>query len=504
MRRLKALVRAGWRPFLAGVAAASGQAPWDLWPVALLGYGYLTFLVAGAQGWSPRLFRAWVGGVGHFAAAMFWIVEPFLIDPARDGWMAPFGATFMATGLALFWMFAGWIAGLGRDRPTRALAFAAGLAAADLLRSYVLTGFPWALAGHIWIATPVAQVAAWVGPVGLSILTLALAALPVTTLGATRRFGVGLGSAAALLAGVWVFGVAQLASPDTPRENAIRVRLVQPNATQSLKWQPGMWEVFLNRQLDATAAPAEKPLDLVVWPETSVPYLVEDAGFIFEDALAASQGVPVAMGIQRAEGARFYNALIAIRPDRQPFASYDKVHLVPFGEYIPFGDQLARFGISAFAAQQGNGYSAGTTRRLMDLGQAGKVLPLICYEAVFAQDLRATPGRADWILQVTNDGWFGALAGPYQHLAQARLRAIEQGLPLLRTANTGITAVIDARGRVLHSLALNTEGWLDADVPPARAQTFYARWGDIPVTMLLAGIILAGIALRWRRPLTAG
>jgi apolipoprotein N-acyltransferase len=465
MRRLKALALAGWRPAMAGVAAAAGQAPWDFWPLALLGYGYLTYLVAEADSWRPRLFRAWAGGVGHFAAAMFWIVEPFLVDPARDGWMAPFGVTIMATGIALFWMFAGWIAGLGSNRASRALAFAAGLAFADLLRSYILTGFPWALTGHIWIDTPVAQQAAYVGPIGLSILTMLVAALPVAAFGPARRLFVGLGCTATLLAGAWAFGATRLATADTTRDPTIRVRLVQPNATQSLKWQPGMWDVFLSRQLDATAAPADKPLDLIVWPETAVPHLVENAGFIFEDALDASGGVPVAMGIQRAEGARYYNALIAVSPDRQPFASYDKVHLVPFGEYIPFGDQMARFGISAFASQQGNGYSAGSVRQLMDLGRAGKVLPLICYEAVFPQDLRATPGRADWILQVTNDGWFGALAGPYQHLAQARLRAIEQGLPLLRTANTGITAVIDARGRVLQSLPLDTDGWVDAPRP---------------------------------------
>ena len=179
-------------------------------------------------------------------------------------------------------------------------------------------------------------------------------------------------------------------------------------------------------------------------------------------------------------------------------AVYDKHHLVPFGEYMPFGDQLAVIGITAFAARDGNGYTAGTGAAVLDLGAAGKVLPLICYEAVFPQDLRAAPERADWILQITNDGWFGNLAGPYQHLAQAQLRAIEQGLPLMRVANTGVTAAIDAKGRMLKSLPLNTEGWMDVDVPQALLPTFYAQWGDLPATMGLGGCLL-GLALTRRK-----
>jgi apolipoprotein N-acyltransferase len=256
-----------------------------------------------------------------------------------------------------------------------------------------------------------------------------------------------------------------------------------------------MWQVFLDRMITAGAAEAARKPDLIVWPETSIPYLLEDAGGVLSDALEASGGVPMAVGIQRAEGLRYYNSLAGIGADGTVGAVYDKQHLVPFGEYVPLGDVLERFGIGAFAAQAGYGYTAGPGARVIDLGRAGKVLPLICYEAVFPQDLRAAPERADWILQVTNDGWFGDLAGPLQHLAQARLRAIEQGLPLLRAANTGISAVIDARGRMVAQLALNVDGWLDADVPPALVPTPYARWGDLPATILLAAGLLV---LGWR------
>lgn len=494
MNRLKVWAGAAVLPALAGLAAAGGQAPFGLWVLSLFGFAVLVWHVAAADTARARAFRGWAGGVGYFAGTLFWIVEPFLVEPERDGWMAPFALIFMISGMALFWLAAALFAGLGQGRAGRSAGFALGLALSDLARTYVLTGFPWALAGHIWIDTPVAQAAAFVGPVGLSVLTMALAALPVA-FAARRAQAAGGLLAVTLLAAVWAGGAARLAAPEAPRDPALRVRLVQPNATQRLKWQPGMWQVFLDRMITAGAAEAARKPDLIVWPETSIPYLLEDAGGVLSDALEASGGVPMAVGIQRAEGLRYYNSLAGIGADGTVGAVYDKQHLVPFGEYVPLGDVLERFGIGAFAAQAGYGYTAGPGARVIDLGRAGKVLPLICYEAVFPQDLRAAPERADWILQVTNDGWFGDLAGPLQHLAQARLRAIEQGLPLLRAANTGISAVIDARGRMVAQLALNVDGWLDADVPPALVPTPYARWGDLPATILLAAGLLV---LGWR------
>lgn len=494
MKRLKAGSGAAVLPALAGLAVAGGQAPFGLWPLALFGFAVLVWHVADAATARARAFRGWAGGAGYFAGTLFWIVEPFMVEPERDGWMAPFALVLMAGGMALFWLAAGLAAGLGRGRAGRSAGFALGLAATDLARTYVLTGFPWALAGHVWIDTPVAQAAAFAGPVGLSILTMLLAALPVGF--ATRRGQAG-GTlvAALLLATVWAGGAARLAAPDPQRDPAIRVRLVQPNATQSLKWQPGMRQVFLDRLISAGGGVSDRRPDLIVWPETAVPYLLEDAGGVLDEALAISGGAPMAIGVQRAEGLRYFNSLAAVGPDGSVMATYDKHHLVPFGEYIPFGDLLGRFGVSAFAAQEGYGYTAGPGARVLDLGRAGKVLPLICYEAVFPQDLRAAPERADWILQVTNDGWFGELAGPWQHLAQARLRAIEQGLPFLRAANTGISAVIDAKGRMVAHLPLDTYDWLDADVPGALPATFYAGAGDWPATILLLAALLV---LFWR------
>ncbi|WP_347311495.1 apolipoprotein N-acyltransferase [Defluviimonas sp. SAOS-178_SWC] len=484
---------------LFGAGVAAGQAPWDFWWIALPALGLLTALIAGEGRTTRLVWLGWTGGTGYFAACLFWIVEPFLIDVARHGWMAPFALVFMAVGMALFWALAAGIAALGPGGGARALGFALGLAATDLLRTYLFTGFPWALIGHVWIGTPVMQAAAWIGPIGLTLITTLAVAAPFLARGLAGRMGLA-GLSALALGGIWAGGVHRLDMPETPRDPAIRVRLVQPDADQHLKWQGDMWKVFLDRLLTASAAPAEKPLDLIVWPETAVPYLLERSGTFFADEVAvASGGVPVATGIQRIEGARFFNSLVVADGHGRIIGIYDKWHLVPFGEYVPLAELAAKFGIAAFAAQEGYGYTAGPGARTLDLGRAGKVLPLICYEAVFPQDLSSAPDRADWVLQVTNDGWFGNLAGPYQHLAQARLRAVEQGLPLLRAANTGVTAVIDAKGRVLETVPLNTEGWIDADVPPALAPTVYARSGDLPATILLTLSLLALAAARWRQ-----
>lgn len=480
-----------------GAVMALGQAPWSLWWLALPALTLLTLLIA-VEGRAQRaVWLGWIGGAGYFAAGLFWIVEPFFVDAKTYGWMAPFALFFMSFGMALFWALAAGIGAFGRGPTSRALAFALGLTATDLLRGYVFTGFPWALVGHIWIGTPVAQAAAFVGPVGLSALTAFAAALPVLARSNGRRAGLAVLSAA-VLAGVWTFGAARLAVSATPRDPSVHVRLLQPNAAQHLKWRGDMWRIFVDRQMDQTALPAAAPLDLIVWPETAVPFLLSDSGGFFAALAERSGGVPVAFGIQREEGLRFFNSLAAIDGEARVTAIYDKWHLVPFGEYIPFGDVMATFGIAAFAAQQGNGYSPGPGPVVLDLGRVGRVLPLICYEAVFPQDLRVAGDRPDWILQITNDSWFGNIAGPYQHLAQARFRAIEQGLPLLRSANTGVTAVIDAKGRILDSLPLNTEGVIDAAVPPSLAPTIYARTGDLPAT-ILAGLGLLGLILYRRR-----
>lgn len=484
---------------LTGAVVGAGQAPLSWWWLALPALCWLIWQVSAEAGLRGALWRGWVAGAGYFAATMFWIVEPFLIDAPRYGWMAPFALVFMALGMALFWAGAAGLAVTlgGASRRRRILALAVALPLAEWLRGVVFTGFPWALVGHIWIGTPVMQLAAFVGPVGLTVLTTALAALPLLIRQGAFRMGGVLVSLILLGGAMWV-GLWRLDQPAPDRATPIHVRLLQPNASQRLKWNADLATTFFRRQLDMTAAPGAPPPDLVIWPETAVPWLLDDAAPALEMMAAAAGGATVITGIQRSDGQRYYNSLVALNGSGGVDALYDKHHLVPFGEYVPFGDALARIGIEAFAARQGAGYSPGPGPRVLDLGPLGRMLPLICYEAIFPRDLRAPGPRADWILQISNDGWFGDVAGPWQHLAQARLRAVEQGLPLLRSANTGITAVIDAQGRILQSLDLNTEGRIDAPVPGALPQPLYARTGDAPVLALLFALALGLAALRLR------
>ena len=475
-----------WPPFVFGMAAALGQAPIGAWVISLPALAALIYWVAKPARASAAIWAAWFGGAGYFALSLNWIIEPFLIDAATYGWMAPFAVVLLAFGLALFWAAA---AILIRFAPNRAFGFAVALTAAELARGYVLTGFPWAMIGHIWIDTPIAQLAALIGPSGLTLLTLLAAAL------IAQRRTLAILAAVGMLAAPGAYGVWAISQPMPPAPG-VTLRLIQPNAEQHLKWAPDAADKFFNRLLAYTAV---RPTpDLVIWPETALPYSLERNPELIGVVADAANGAPVLVGRQRVVGTQGWNSLSLISPKATIDANYDKHHLVPFGEYIPFGDLAYQwFGLTAFAAQQGNGYSAGPGPQLIDLGPGlGKIIPLICYEAVFPQDLRGT-GRADWILQVTNDAWFGTLSGPFQHLAQARLRAIEQGLPLVRVANTGVTGVYDARGREMAVLEFGTASYLDAALPGALPMPPYARYGEIPVLVLLGG--LAALVFRRRR-----
>lgn len=432
------------------------------------------------------ILAGWSLGLGYFGLTLHWIVQPFFVDVARHGWMAPFALFFMATGAGAFWAFAFGLAHrIGRRSNLPAMIGMLGLA--EMTRSFVLTGFPWALVGHVWIGTPIAQLSAFVGPHGLTFVTLALAGAVV--LAGPRAW---LAAPAVAFVVAWVGldpGPADPAAEDRPI-----VRIVQPNARQDLKWQPGMADFFFDRLLALSAQDAvDSPPDLTIWPETAVQWLLEQSADRLKLA-ARFAGSPVAAGIQRREGQRYFNSMVVVDPEGEIADLYDKWHLVPFGEYMPLGEVMARFGIHGLAASEGGGYSPGPGPGLVSIPGIGSALALICYEGIFAEEIRAAPERPDFLLLVTNDAWFGNWAGPEQHLAQARLRAIEQGLPLVRAANTGISAMIDTKGRILGALPLNTEGALDQALPPPDGATLYVRVGDWPAALLF--IFLCGFAFR--------
>lgn len=494
MRRLPLVLRLV--PMLAlGGAAGLGQAPFGLWPVTILALGAAAVVLAQTQRWRSAALQGWAFGAGYFALSLVWIVQPFLVDPLRHGWMAPFALSFMAAGLALFWALGFAVAHVLGGR---ALALVGALTLTEIIRSYLFTGFPWALPGHVLIDTPLAQMAIWGGAHGLGILVM-LGALAVAGIWQRQWGNVLLGVGA--VAGAWVWGAARLELTGVTLDGPV-MRLIQPNAPQHQKWDPAYTPIFFQRQVEFSAKPmpdGQRP-DLIVWPETAVPLALEDADFVFERISEAAQA-PVLLGIQRFQGTRMFNSAALIGTDGQVVQVYDKHHLVPFGEYLPLGDVLSDFGLRGFAARDGNGFAAGPGPRLMDLGpKIGAALPLICYEVVFPNDINAAPDRPALLLQITNDAWFGTFSGPYQHLAQARLRAIEQGLPLARAANTGVSAMIDPLGRITAQIPLGQAGYVDAVLPRPSETTLYRQTGDWGVLGLAWLFLVASALSAGRRP----
>lgn len=484
--------RLRWRMVIAaliGAIGAMGLAPVGAWPATLLALVLLPALLIACATPRAAALTGWAFGVGWFAHGLLWIVEPFLVEPERYGWMAPFALVFLAGGLALFWGLAAWGAHRAARGPAgRTAALAVTLSLAEVGRAYLLTGFPWAAPVQVWVGTPVAQLLAWIGPHGLGFAMLAATLPPGWAL--TRGRGAHPLSLSLLPAAVLAAAAFAAASDrETPKGSGAIVRLIQPNAPQHQKWDPAYIPVFFKRQIDFTAADPRP--DLIVWPESAVPVALNEAAPTLARIAQAARGAEVVLGIQRFDGWRVYNSMVRLDGAGEVAGLYDKHHLVPFGEYVPLGDLAARVGLYGFAAQEGQGYSAGPGPRLLDLGALGAALPLICYEAVFPQDVNGAPARPNLLLQVTNDAWFGTHSGPYQHLAQARMRAIEQGLPLARAANTGISAMIGPRGEVIESLPLGQAGFVDAVLPAPLPPTFYARMGDGPVFLVL---LLAAIA----------
>ncbi|TFL17320.1 apolipoprotein N-acyltransferase [Jannaschia formosa] len=469
---------------LAGGLAALGQAPWGLWPVAIAAYGLGILLIAGAR--VPAL-AGWTFGTAHFAVALHWMVEPFFIDAAATGWLAPIALGAVSLGMGLFWAMAGALgAKLGG-----AIGVALALAAAELLRAYIFTGFPWGMPGHVLIASPALPSAALLGAHGMGLCLLLGLGLIATWRPVLAAFGV------AALAAPFALGLAVAPVPG-PTADAPLVRLVQPNAPQSQKWDADFMNIFFRRGLEATAAPREGAIALTVWPETSLPELVEYSQDIRPIIAAAAGDGPVLIGAQRfgEDGGPRNSALLLTGPEGEIARIYDKHRLVPFGEYLPLPWLAEALGIGPLAAQLAGRYVAGEGPETVEVPGLGRMLPLICYEAIFPQDVRRVE-RPRAIVHLTNDAWFGDGAGPRQHLALARLRAAESGLPVLRAANTGISAVIDARGVLVATLGLNEAGHLDARLPAAAPVTPYLRTGDwAALAVILAGLGLLAVAGR--------
>ncbi|WP_029010766.1 apolipoprotein N-acyltransferase [Azospirillum halopraeferens] len=502
---------AGWRR-LAAAAALGGLSalalpPAHALPVLLVSFPGLLWLLAGAPNGRVAFAVGWFFGFGHHLAGLYWVSFALFTDIGRFWWALPLAAAGLPMLLSLFTGLAALVFHrLKANGPAAPLLFAATWAAAEWLRGHLFTGFPWNLTGYGWVGVlPVLQGVSLVGIYGLSLLTVLVAALPAALADPRvppRRAAAALAAGLALFAALAAWGALRLSAADEAPVAGVRLRLVQAAVEQHLKWDPAERQANFERHLALTAAPAARPVTHVIWPETAVPFFL-DADAARRQAVGAVTppgglvltGAP-RLGMAADGGTLFHNAMLALDGSGAVVASYDKFHLVPFGEYMP----LRRYLPVGAIAGNGAEFSPGPGPRSLRLAGLPPVSPLICYEVIFPAAVTDPDDRPHWLLNLTNDAWYGHTAGPHQHFAIARVRAVEEGLPLVRSANTGISGVVDSYGRVTARLGLGERGIVDADLPAALAQpTPYGRFGDLGFGLLLAGCLICGLLARQSR-----
>jgi apolipoprotein N-acyltransferase len=513
----------GWKraaiALIAGALSSLAMAPFSAWPVLFLTFPVMVWLIDGAgagrwRGVPAAAMAGWWFGLGYFVPGLDWIGYAFLVDASTFAWLMPFAVLGLPAYLALFTAFGFALARLIWTRDaSRVIALAASLTIAEWLRGHVLTGFPWNAFGYA-LTEPLAlaQTASLIGLWGLTFLSVAIFASPAALIDGSsrgRRPWIAPAIALALLVLMGIFGGIRLALQPTTMVAKVKLRIMQPNLRQDVRFNYAAKAEVMQKYLtlsDRASGPQStgvRDASILIWPESAFPFfLTREADAMAQIAELLPKGTVLITGSVRAPDVppgtritRAYNSIYAIDHDGSVLSVYDKLHLVPFGEYLPFQDWMEKLGFVQLTKVQG-GFIAGTRRRTMEIPNAPRALPLICYEAVFPGDVASRDDRAGWIVNLTNDGWFGISTGPYQHLQQARLRAIEEGLPVVRAANTGISAVIDPLGRIVARLGLGVEGVLDASLPSAIAPTIYARNGDIPAAMIVAAALLFAIRRR--------
>lgn len=512
--RLGALT--GWRRFITamifGACATLAFAPFYLVPFVIPAFTALIWLLDGARKPRAAFSIGFAFGFGHFLTGLYWVGIAFLVDAKQFGVLMPFVVVGLSALLALFPAVATLLARtLAWRGPARVVVLATSWLFLEWLRSWVLSGFPWNLAGMVWgFSTEMSQLAAVTGVWGLSFVTVLAASAPAmaiesrvdTVTGATgrSRWALALVTLVVVPSLVWMGGAARLAlAPEVGTQvvPGVKLRLVQANIPQALKWESDQRAANVARQVGLTRSAGFSEITHVIWPETAVPFFLDRAenvrhalapavppgGLLITGAVRAGDTVaPQAQSVDEV-----WNSLFFLDGEGAIRATYDKFHLVPLGEYVPLRRYL---GLDKLTPGRLD-FSAGSGPRTLDLAGLPPVSPLICYEIIFPGKVVAEEGNPRWLLNVTNDAWFGDSSGPYQHLATARMRAIEEGLPLVRAANTGISAVFDAYGRELGRLGLNEAGVLDAALPEALPQvTPYARMRNALVFLL----ILIGVA----------
>ena len=503
----------GWKRAVIALAAGAisvlAMAPFHAWPVLFVTFPIAVWQIDGAgagrwRGLPAAALSGWWFGLGYFVPGLYWIGNAFLVDAPTFAWLMPFAVLGLPAYLALFPALGFALARLfWTHEASRVIALAASLTMSEWLRGHAFTGFPWNAFGYA-LTEPlvVAQTASLVGLWGLTFIAVAIFASPAVLIdGAARGRKPWMAPALAVivLLAMTVFGAIRLSQQPTMMRANLKLRIMQPDLQQDTKFNYAAKAEVMKKYLtlsDRASGPQStgiRDINILIWPESAFPFfLTREADAMAQIADLLPKGTVLISGSVRAPDVppdtritRAYNSIYVIDHDGTVLAVYDKLHLVPFGEFLPFQDWMERIGLQQLTKIQG-GFIPGTRRRSMEIPHAPRMLPLICYEAIFPGGVAERADRPGWIVNLTNDGWFGISTGPYQHLQQARVRAIEQGLPLVRAANTGVSAVIDPMGRFVARLGLGLEGVLDSSLPAAIAPTIYSRTGDVPVIIILA------------------
>ena len=513
----------GWKraaiALLAGALSVFAMAPFNAWPVLFVTFPVVIWLIDGAgagrlRGLPAAAIAGWWFGLGYFIPGLYWIGYAFMVDPSTFGWLMPFAVLGLPAYLALFTAFGFALARLLWTRDaSRIIALAASLTVSEWLRGAVLTGFPWNTFGYA-LSEPLALAQAFslIGLWGMTFLTVAIFASPAVLIDGRSRGRAPWrlpAAALAILIAMGIFGGLRLSRHPTHMVAKVKLRIMQPNLEQDAKFNYSAKAEVMHRYLtlsDRASGPDSngvRDASILIWPESAFPFfLTRESDAMAQIANFLPKGTVLITGSVRAPDVppgmritRAYNSVYVIDHDGNILSVYDKLHLVPFGEYLPFQSLMEKLGFEQLTKVQG-GFIPGVVRETMKIPNAPRVLPLICYEAIFPDTVARREDRPGWIVNLTNDGWFGISTGPHQHFEQARMRSVEQGLPLVRAANTGISAVIDPVGRVAARLGLGIEGVLDSSLPVALPPTFYARFGDIPAAIMVA---IGFLFVIWRR-----
>ena len=512
MITLPVFARAGLA-WLAGSLMALTMAPTSWWPLLFPCLSLFFITLVGARTWRDAAFIGWAFGFGFFLFGLFWISNALLVPGNPFIWVWPLALVGLPMALALFTALSAWIIWRFADlKKWDGFAFfCAVMIAGEYARGHILTGFPWNLYGYAWAGTlPMAQIAALVGPYGLSLITLAWAALPGFLMVAKPERRIVIAASLSIIitmAALYGWGAMRLhTNPTQFAENAPIIRLIQPNIPQADKWDPEKTTLNLQKLIDGLTLnpPVTDRTVVAVWPETAIStrlMSIPDVRLAIASSMKLMGSNPLLLtGILIREGNEtpsYGNSLVAFDPDLQVLARFDKAHLVPFGEYMPLQSILPITPLVQFS-----GFTPGPGPQTLTLPGFESAVPpfspLVCYEIIFPGAVTDANHRPAWIVNVTNDGWYGNSPGPYQHLAQTMFRAIEEGLPIVRSANNGISAIIDPYGRILTRIPYDKPGSVDVILPTKSPETpFYVAWRYLPVIFLLILIILC-CAIRCR------